>query len=121
MAVTSTAPEAGAFDITRAPRSLWGDAFRRLTRNKMAIASMILILLIILIAILAPVIAPFPPSDYQSRATDVGGSGTRLPPAWEAGGNTKFWLGTDASGRDVLSRVMYGAQVSLAVGFIPVM
>jgi oligopeptide transport system permease protein len=120
MAVTSTAPEAGAFDITRPPRSLWGDAFRRLSRNKMSIASLVAIILIVLVAILAPVLAPFPPSDYMSRATDPGGGGTRLPPAWEAGGNSKFLLGTDASGRDVVSRVMYGAQVSLAVGFIPV-
>ena len=102
MAVTSSAPEAGAFELTRAPRSLWGDALRRLSRNKMAVASLILILLIILIAILAPVLAPFPPSDYMSRPNDPGGGGTRLPPSWDAGGNSKFLLGTDASGRDVV-------------------
>jgi oligopeptide transport system permease protein len=120
MAVTSSTPEAGAFEITRPARSLWGDAFRRLTRNKMAVASLILILLIILIAILAEILAPFDPVRYQSRPTDPGGGGVRIPPAWEADGNSKFLLGTDASGRDVLSRVMFGAQVSLAVGFIPV-
>ena len=120
MAVTSAAPESGAFELTRPPRSLWGDAIRRLTRNKMAVASVILILLIMLVAVLAPVLAPFPPSDYMSRPGDPGGGGTTLPPAWQAGGNSKFLLGTDASGRDVLSRVMWGAQVSLAVGFIPV-
>ncbi len=119
MAVTSTAPDAGAFELTRPARSLWGDALRRLRRNKMAVASVIVILLIVLIAILAPVLAPFPPSDYMSRPTDPGGGGTTLPPAWQAGGNPRFLLGTDAGGRDVLSRVMYGAQVSLAVGFIP--
>ena len=120
MAVTSTAPETGAFELTRPPRSLWGDALRRLSRNKMAVASVVLILLIVLIAVLAPVLAPFPPSDYMSRPSDPGGGGTRLPPAWQEGGNSKFLLGTDASGRDVLSRTMWGAQVSLAVGFIPV-
>jgi oligopeptide transport system permease protein len=86
----------------------------------MAVASMVVIGLIILVALLAPFIAPFDPSRYQSRATDPGGGGVRLPPAWEAGGSSKFLLGTDASGRDVLSRIMFGAQVSLAVGFIPV-
>src|SRR5690349_19510153 len=119
MAVTRAPPETRALELTRPPRSPWGGALPRLTRNKMAIASLLLIVLIFLMAVLAPVLAPFPPSDYMSRPSDPGGGGTTLPPAWQAGGNSKFLLGTDASGRDVLSRIMWGAQVSLAVGFIP--
>jgi oligopeptide transport system permease protein len=124
MAVTTTTPRAkpriGAAEITRPPRSLWSDAIRRLRRNKMAVVSLVVILAIIALAILAPVLPLHDPINYQSRPTDPGGGGTRLPPAWTEGGNWKFPLGTDASGRDVLSRIIWGAQVSLMVGFIPV-
>jgi oligopeptide transport system permease protein len=128
MAVTTAVPKrkspnevATAFDITRKSRSLWRDAFRRLRKNKMAVASLVIILLISLIAIAAPLFAPFNPVTYQSRETDPGGGGTRLPPFWQEGGNSKVLLGTDASGRDVLSRVIWGAQVSLLVGIIPML
>jgi oligopeptide transport system permease protein len=86
----------------------------------MAVVSIIVIVIFILLAALAPVLPLQDPVDYMSRSTDPGGGGTRLPPAWMAGGNTKFLLGTDPSGRDVLSRIIYGAQVSLMVGIIPV-
>jgi ABC-type dipeptide/oligopeptide/nickel transport system permease subunit len=119
MAVRTAAQRADAFEITRKPRSLWRDAFRRLTRNKMAIASLVVIILIALLAILAPVLPLQDPVSYMSRETDPGGGGTRLPPAWAPGGNIKFLLGTDPAGRDVLSRIIYGAQVSFMVGFIP--
>jgi ABC-type dipeptide/oligopeptide/nickel transport system permease subunit len=118
MAVTSTAPEAGAFEITRPARSLWGDAIRRLMRNKMAVAAVLVILLMVLIAIFAPVIAPHD-TNFMSRETSPGGGGTRLPPAWAPGGNPNYILGTDASGRDMVTRLMFGSQVSLMVGFIP--
>src|SRR5215210_1737209 len=122
MAVTARAPRAaaGAFEASRPQRSLWRDAMRRLMRNKMAIASAIIILLIMFMAIFASFLPLQDPINYMSRETDPGGGGTRLPPAWDAGGNTKFLLGTDASGRDVLSRIIFGAQVSFMVGFIPV-
>ncbi len=41
-----------------------------------------------------------------------------VPPFWEEGGSTQFLLGTDAVGRDILSRLIYGAQYSLLVGFV---
>ena len=120
MAVTAAAPKAVVFENTRKPRSLWRDALRRLMRNKMAVASAIVIMIIALLAAFASFLPLHPPVDYQSRATDPGGGGTRLPPFWQEGGNPKFILGTDPSGRDVLSRIIFGAQVSLMVGFIPV-
>lgn len=119
MVSTTATPRIGAFEMTRPPRSLWKDAVRRLRRNKMAMAGLVVILIFVLLAILAPVLPLHPPVDYQSRGTDVGGGGTELPPAWAAGGNSKFLLGTDRSGRDVLSRVIYGTQVSMMVGLIP--
>src|SRR5438105_144635 len=113
-------PAAATFELTRPPRSLWKDALRRLVRNKMAVASIIVIVIMALLAIFAPLLPLQDPINYMSRETDAGGGGTRLPPFWMAGGIAKFPLGTDPSGRDVLSRIIYGAQVSLAVGIVPV-
>jgi oligopeptide transport system permease protein len=119
MVSTTATPRIGTFETTRPPRSLWKDAFRRLRRNKMAMAGLVVILIFTLLAIFASALPLHHPVDYQSRSTDAGGGGTELPPAWTAGGNSKFLLGTDVSGRDVLSRIIYGTQVSLMVGFIP--
>lgn len=107
------------FDTARPARSLWSDAFKRLSRNKMAIVSIVVILFFVAVAVAAPVIAPHPPQ-YQSRdRVDRGSGGPDLPPAWNADGKSAYLLGTDGLGRDVLSRIIYGTQVSLAVGFIP--
>ena len=66
-----------------------------------------------LVAIFADVIAPYDPQ--------VGVLGDRFrPPAWVAGGSTSYLLGTDHVGRDVLSRLMFGARVSMIVGFTAV-
>jgi oligopeptide transport system permease protein len=125
MAETTTTrarPAAGstAFELARPPRNLWKDAAGRLARNKMSVAGLVVIVLMALLAVLAPTLPLHHPVNYMSRETDPGGGGTTLPPAWAPGGNSKFLLGTDATGRDVLSRVIYGAQVSLMVGIFPV-
>ncbi len=116
---TSTANQAIlAQTIARPPRSLWSDAWHRLLRNKAAVAGSIVIVLFALIAIFAPVIAPHNPLKINS------GKGY-LPPAWVERGPTgkvgepAFLLGTDSLGRDVLSRTIYGARVSMVVGLIP--
>src|SRR5215471_122956 len=70
-----------------------------------------IIALMTLVAILAPLIAPHSPTE-QSLPDKL------LPPAWEAGGSTKHLLGTDVLGRDVLSRLVYGARVSLIVAAV---
>ena len=123
MAVASKVPtitaKQRADEITEPSRSLWKDAFRRLRANKMAVVSIFVIIAFALMAILPVVLPLHDPIKYMSRPTDPGGGGTRLPPMWMEGGNPKFPLGTDASGRDVLSRIMYGSQVSLLVGIIP--
>lgn len=104
--------------ITRPPRSLWSDAGRRLLRNKAAIGGAILIVLFALAAIFAGQLAPHNP-------VQVFPNSRYLPPAWEEvgpggkAGNPDFLLGTDSIGRDVLSRVIYGARVSMVVGLIP--
>ncbi len=91
----------------RVSRGLWSDAVSRLRRNKPAMVGLVLIVVFIGVAFLAPLIAPYGP--YEQR---VGG---RLEPP----GPTHLF-GTDLLGRDMFSRVLYGAQISLQVGVIAV-
>lgn len=77
--------------------------------NKGAVFGLSLVIGFILIAIFANVIAPH-------GASEIFPGQLKLPPFWSEGSNAKFLLGTDDLGRDVLSRLIYGAQVSLFVG-----
>ena len=85
--------------------SLWSDALRRLFKNKAAVAGAIVLLVLIVLAAFAPWIAPYP---YAYQNLDLGAS----PPS------SVHLLGTDVLGRDLLSRILYGARISLLVGFI---
>lgn len=67
-------------------------------------------------AVLAPWLAPHNPFDLATLEL----SNARLPPAWSEGGSNTFLLGTDDQGRDILSAIMYGARISLAVGLASV-
>jgi oligopeptide transport system permease protein len=118
MAVTTQ--EAGSvFDAARPSRSLWGDALQRLMRNKMAVVGLVVIAVFAVIAIAAPIVSPHDPS-FQSRdRPDRGNGGPDIPPFWDKDGKISYPLGTDNLGRDILSRVIYGARVSMTVGFIP--
>lgn len=90
----------------RRQRSLWGDAWRRLIRNKLAIIGLIIVTVFALIALFAPVIAPY----GQAEVVDY--RLARYHPTWT-------WpMGLDANGRDIFSRMVYGAQVSLVVGVL---
>src|SRR6266436_3676971 len=71
-------------------------------------ASFFIIAVLILVAVLAPLIAPHSPTE-QSLPDKL------LPPAWQEGGSARHLLGTDLLGRDVLSRLVYGARVSMTV------
>ncbi len=70
-------------------------------------------LVLIFVAIFAPVIAPHSPIEQYRDYV-------KIPPAWLDGGNWKFILGTDEAGRDMLSRLMYGARLSFWIGFVSV-
>ncbi len=105
--------------LAKPPRSLWSDAWLRLKRNKAAMASIVIIILLALIAIFAPVIAPYNPLE-QNTANSF------RQAAWIQTGDAKTgdwrWpLGTDNLGRDVLSRLIFGTRVSLAVGLVPML
>lgn len=100
-------------------RSLWIDAWRRLIRNRAAIVSMVALAVIALMAVLAPLL-----SQYAYNDQDYGH--IACEPNWwadtdvcNAGGT--HWFGTDNLGRDLFVRSLYGARVSLAVGFIATM
>lgn len=77
--------------------------------NKGAVAGLIIVVLVLLMAALAPWIAPYAPNDTNPSAF-------LTPPAWATGGSSAHWLGTDAIGRDILSRLIHGARLSLAIG-----
>jgi dipeptide transport system permease protein len=78
-------------------------------RNKGAVIGLIYIVLMLLIAIFADVLAPHAPAEQFRDAL-------LHPPVWQEGGSWSYILGTDDVGRDVLSRLMYGARLSLLVG-----
>lgn len=100
---------AQAEDAGPRPRTAW----HRLRQHKLAMAGLAFIIVLIIIAILAPVLAPADPNkqDLFARLAKPG------TPFDELGEGT-YWLGADQLGRDVLSRVIYGARISLLVGFV---
>ena len=85
--------------------SLWNDAYRRLVQNKAAMIGGMILVFFILCAIFAPLIAPY---SYSYQDLDLGAS----KPSCD------HLLGTDVMGRDLLSRILYGARISLMVGFV---
>ncbi|MCZ7571333.1 MAG: ABC transporter permease [Ardenticatenaceae bacterium] len=89
-------------------RSLWGDVWRQMRRNRFAIAGIIILVILVLMAIAAPWIAPHDPYALDLKAA--------LQPLNSPG----HLLGTDDLGRDLLSRLIYGARISLTVGTIVV-
>ena len=101
----TTLTESSAHAPQHPLREFW-DYF---STNKGAVAGLLIVLAVLLMAAFAPLIAPYPPD-----ATDS--SVFLTPPAWQAGGSSAHWLGTDAIGRDILSRLIHGARLSLAIG-----
>ncbi|TFH37700.1 MAG: ABC transporter permease [Anaerolineales bacterium] len=91
--------------LERPHYSAWRDMFKRLVRNRVAFASMFIIIGLALSAILAPLIAPYGRDEPDFDHT-------------REGPILAHWFGTDKLGRDVLTRIMYGGQVSLGVAFI---
>ena len=85
--------------------SLWKDAWTRLRKNKMAVFGLGVLIFFIVIALITPWIAPY---SYETQNLNLGAS----PPSAE------HWLGTDIFGRDLMTLIMYGGRISLAVGFV---
>ncbi|WP_414717988.1 ABC transporter permease, partial [Thioclava sp. UBA3469] len=85
-------------------------ALRRLMRRKLALLGFAIIAIVTLGAIFAPWIAPFEPQEQMFDGLTLEGS--PMPPG------EKFWLGTDLLGRDLFSRILYGARTSLIIGVV---
>jgi len=84
-----------------------------LAESKTGLLGFTILVIVSIIALLANFIAPFDPTEPHLQDT-------LLPPAWQEDGKSAYLLGTDELGRDVFSRVLYGARVSLIVGFLSV-
>jgi oligopeptide transport system permease protein len=97
-------------------RSLWVDARRRLLRNRAAIASIILLSLIALMALFAPLLSQYSYDEINYDVVSCSPNWWPFAASCNAGGT--HWFGTDAVGRDLFVRVLYGARVSLAVGLV---
>src|SRR5215203_4546914 len=115
---TQAAPtNVAQLDVFRPTRSLGQEAWGRLLRNRASMVGLFIIVFFIFLAAFASVLAPENPLQINS--------GKRfLPPPFYTGSTnikaeSQFLLGTDSLGRDVLSRTIYGARVSMVVGFIP--
>jgi len=85
--------------------SLWHDAWLRLKKNRAAVTGGVVLTVMVVLAILTPWIAPY---GYEAQNLDLGAT----PPS------AAHWLGTDIFGRDLLTQILYGGRISLAVGFI---
>jgi oligopeptide transport system permease protein len=85
--------------------SLWQDAWLRLRKNRMALFGLGVLSLFILVALLTPWLAPY---GYADQNLELGAT----PPS------AQHWLGTDIFGRDLMTQIMYGGRISLAVGFV---
>jgi oligopeptide transport system permease protein len=85
--------------------SLWSNSWYRLKQNRLAMIGLFILLIMILISLLTPWIAPY---SYEGQDLNLGATPS----------SAEHWLGTDIFGRDMLTRIMYGSRVSLAVGFL---
>jgi peptide/nickel transport system permease protein len=94
-------------DASAQSDSQWRIALRHFGKGRLALAGLALLVMFYLIALLAPLLAPYDPIAQENVIAT-----SYLPPSAE------HWMGTDRFGRDVLSRILYGARISLAIGFV---
>jgi dipeptide transport system permease protein len=104
-AVTAAPAASAAAEPPGPLREFWG----YFSANPGAVAGLVIVLTVVLLAVLAPWLAPYSPDLTNNQAF-------LRPPAWQEGGSSAYLLGTDAIGRDMLSRLMHGARLSLLIG-----
>lgn len=96
------------FDFNNPPGP-WREGWQKFRRNRGAMLGLLIIGGLLLVALLAPLLAPYEPEEqYRNHLL--------TPPVWSHRGQWPFLLGTDDVGRDLLSRLLYGARISLLIG-----
>jgi dipeptide transport system permease protein len=110
---TETLPAAAAEIVGGAPAHPLREFWRYFSANAGAVAGLAVIVIVMLLAAFADIVAPHAPNVTHDNAF-------LRPPFWEDGGSLEFPLGTDAIGRDLLSRLIHGARLSLLIGVIVV-
>lgn len=93
------------YESNRQSTTYWQDVWRRLKKNKLALAGLVIIIAVALIALIGPMVASYSYSDQNLKIANQ-------PPS------AAHWFGTDNLGRDLLTRVLYGARISLSIGIV---
>jgi dipeptide transport system permease protein len=112
--MTSTSASNAVAVVADAPPGPWREFWGSFGANAGAVAGLVIVVAVLLMAAFAPWIAPHAP-DLTNNAAFL------QPPAWSAGGSWTYFLGTDAIGRDIASRLIHGARLSLTIGIAVVM
>ena len=99
--------------VAAAPPGPWRELWRSYAQSRGALIGLALVIALVLLALTADFVAPHPPNEQYRDYT-------LAPPAWADGGTSRFLLGTDPVGRDVLSRLIHGTRLSLSIGLISV-
>lgn len=115
MAIRETTPTADSLlEVERTFKDRLAYLGRFLWRDRSGIVGLVMFAVVVFAAVFAPLVAPYDPLEQNLRDA-------KMPPAWSAEGSWEHPLGTDNLGRDLLSRLIYGARVSLTVGFFGVL
>ena len=107
--MAASQPTLDAAPAPRTPPGPWREFWVAFSANKGAVMGLVVIAVLLLVALFAPWLAPHDPNATDSAIF-------LKPPAWQQGGSFSYFLGTDAIGRDILSRLMFGARLSLSIG-----
>lgn len=110
----NTQAQPAAVDQSLLYPSPFKEFWKAFARNKGAVAGLLFMAVVVFCALFAPWVAPFDPSEQFRDAL-------LTPPSWAEGGQLKYLLGTDELGRDLLSRLIHGARLSLLIGLSSVL
>ncbi|RUX07353.1 ABC transporter permease, partial [Mesorhizobium sp. M8A.F.Ca.ET.023.01.1.1] len=105
-----TSPIAPDLTAGRMPAKPRAGVWRRLVKRRLALLGLVIVAIVVAGAILAPWLTGYDPNEQMFDGLTIEGS--PLPPT------AKFWLGTDQLGRDLLTRILYGARTSLIIGIV---
>ncbi len=108
VAAGETAPAAPVAAQAARVRTPWSEFWRKFRKQHVAMGALVFVLLLVLVAVFAPLISPYDAENYFDY--DKLNQG----PSWQ------HWMGVDPLGRDILSRILWGARLSLAAGFLSV-